>query len=140
MIDELIDKGPIKACKLDRSALKSLHAKGLIFFDVPIENTDHISVPPLENFVMNRVGGDYFETLLYKIFVSTDERTSIEKLANILEIDIESVKQAVSMYCRLGFAKKKNIELVVEGMHASWAEKSVEDEQNLKRTRTIPEG
>lgn len=49
-------------------------------------------VPPLENFVMNRVGGDYFENLLYKIFVSTDERTSVEKLAQMLDLDIEMVK------------------------------------------------
>ena len=26
---------------------------------------------------MNRVQGDYFETLLYKIFVSLDEHTSV---------------------------------------------------------------
>lgn len=35
------------------------------------------TVPPLEGFVMNRVLGDYFETLLYKVFVSLDEHTSI---------------------------------------------------------------
>jgi len=29
---------------------------------------------------MNRVTGDYFETLLYKIFVSIDERTSISEV------------------------------------------------------------
>ena len=42
-----------------------------------------ILVPPLENFVMNRVLGDYFETLLYKIFVSIDEHTNIAEV-NIL--------------------------------------------------------
>lgn len=41
---------------------------------------------------MNRVSGDYFENLLYKIFVSTDERTSVEKLAEVLDIDSEMVK------------------------------------------------
>ncbi len=41
---------------------------------------------------MNRVSGDYFENLLYKIFVSTDERISVEKLAQVLDIDIEMVK------------------------------------------------
>jgi len=39
-----------------------------------------LAVPPLEGFVMNRVTGDYFETLLYKIFVSIDERTSISEV------------------------------------------------------------
>lgn len=136
----MIDVGSIKAGKLDKQAVKSLYTKGLIFLDVPIENTDHIAVPPLENFVMNRVGGDYFENLLYKIFVSTDERTSIEKLANILDIDIEDVKQAVSMYCRLGFAKKKDIEPLSDPVwHTSWQEKSEQDENNLLRRKTVPE-
>jgi len=43
-----------------------------------------LSVPPLEGFVMNRVTGDYFETLLYKIFVSIDERTSISEVHSVL--------------------------------------------------------
>lgn len=48
-----------------------------MYLEVPIDDGDHISVPPLEGFVMNRVLGDYFETLLYKIFVSVDEKTSV---------------------------------------------------------------
>lgn len=56
--------------------------------DVPIEEDDYIALPPLEGFVMNRVLGDYFETLLYKIFVSIDEHTSVGE---------------VSVYCTLYF-------------------------------------
>ena len=41
------------------------------------------SVPPLEGFVMNRVQGDYFETLLYKIFVSIDEHTTVAEVSAI---------------------------------------------------------
>lgn len=70
---------------------------------------------------MNRVQGDYFETLLYKIFVSIDEQTNVaevgeddtepalwaharvftdqlicllppRQLANVLEIDLDLVK------------------------------------------------
>lgn len=40
-----------------------------------------ILVPPLEGFVMNRVQGDYFETLLYKIFVSIDEHTNVAEVS-----------------------------------------------------------
>ena len=28
---------------------------GLVYFDVPIDDNDYVIVPPLENFVMNRV-------------------------------------------------------------------------------------
>lgn len=52
-----------------------------MFLEVPIESNDFIIVPPLEGFVMNRVLGDYLETLLYKIFVSIDEHTSVEEVS-----------------------------------------------------------
>jgi hypothetical protein len=54
--------------------------KGFIYFDVNIEDDDHVVVPPLEGFVMNRVQGDFFETLLYKIFVSIDENTTVAEV------------------------------------------------------------
>ena len=40
-------------------------------------------MPPLEGFVMNRVLGDYFETLLYKIFVSIDEHTTVAEVGSV---------------------------------------------------------
>lgn len=113
VIDVLIDGGPREAGELDKAILQSLHKKGFIYFDVPINNEDILSLPPLEGFVMNRVSGDYFENILYKIFVSMDERTTMEKLAHINDMDVEMVKQAASIYCRLGFAKKKNVEPLV---------------------------
>ncbi|GFR89583.1 protein FAM91A1, partial [Elysia marginata] len=69
-----------------------LYRRGLIYLEVPIGDDDCISVPPLEGFVMNRVLGDYFETLLYKIFVSLDEHTPVAELANVLQIDLPLVK------------------------------------------------
>ena len=57
--------------------MHSLYLLGLIYLDILIDDNDHMIVPPLEGFVMNRVTGDYFETLLYKIFVSMDENTNV---------------------------------------------------------------
>ena len=76
LIDQLIDNGPCPAGYLNYQTVKQLFVKGFIYFDVTIEDEDHVMVPPLEGFVMNRVQGDFFETLLYKIFVSIDENTS----------------------------------------------------------------
>merc|ERR1740124_374731 len=73
---------------------------------------------------MNRVMGDYFENLLYKIFVSIDEHTKIGDLAAVLEVDVELVKNAISMYIRLGFAKKKSKEKM--DLHESWVGHKVE--------------
>ena len=50
---------------------------------MPVYESDRIIVPPLEGFVMNRVLGDYLETLLYKIFVSIDEHTSVKEVRRL---------------------------------------------------------
>ncbi|XP_065169343.1 protein FAM91A1 [Atheta coriaria] len=106
VIDSLIDYGSQTAGELNYFVVLSLYKKGLIYIDVPITAEDRVQVPPLQGFVMNRTLGDYFETLLYKIFVSIDEHTTVGELASVLEIETELVKQAVSLYCRLKFARK----------------------------------
>ncbi|XP_078360710.1 protein FAM91A1-like [Oculina patagonica] len=122
-IDSVIDKGPVRAGVMDLKVVQGLYTKGLIYIDVPIADDDYIVVPPLENFVMNRVLGDYFEVLMYKIFVSIDEHTNIAELANVLQIDLQLVKNAVSVYIRLGFAHKKGEEMDETKLHHSWTEK-----------------
>eukprot|EP00047_Mylnosiga_fluctuans_P004767 m.236504 g.236504 ORF g.236504 m.236504 type:complete len:826 (+) comp12981_c0_seq1:40-2517(+) len=121
-IDKLIDAGPMTCGHCDRAMIEALYVRGLVYLTVPINDEDCIVVPPLEGFVMNRVLGDSFENLLYKIFVSIDEYTTINELAGVLRIDLQLVKDAVSMYCRLGFARKKGFEAVPQGApwHSSW--------------------
>lgn len=119
LIDLLIDRGSQTAGTLDYSVVKGLYRRGLVYLDVPITTADKVSVPPLKGFVMNRIAGDYFETLLYKVFVSIDEHTSVAELAAVLQVECELVKQAVSLYCRLGFAKNLQPPPVVP-QHPSW--------------------
>lgn len=69
---------------------------------------------------MNRITGDYFETLLYKLFVSIDERSTLGELAALLQIDIDLVINAVSVYCRLAFTKKKSPNPANVNYDASW--------------------
>ncbi|KAK7068502.1 hypothetical protein SK128_025598 [Halocaridina rubra] len=120
VIDYLIDVGSQRAGDLDKECVHSLYTKGLVYIEVPISPSDCISVPPLEGFVMNRVLGDYLESLMYKIFVSIDEHTPVSELAKVLEIDLALVKVAVSLFCRLGFANKKNAEMPSFELHPSW--------------------
>ncbi|SPP77048.1 protein FAM91A1 [Drosophila guanche] len=119
LLDDLIDFGAQPAGKCDYNVVHSLYRKGLIYLDVPICGEDRISIPPLRNFVMNRVSGDYFENLLYKIFVSTDEHMTIAELAHMLQLELDCVKQAISFICRLGFAHRKQ-EQEQPPNHASW--------------------
>lgn len=56
-----------------------------MYLDVPVTSVDRVQVPPLQGFVMNRILGDYFETLLYKIFVSIDEQTTVGEVCVILQ-------------------------------------------------------
>ncbi|KAG7237810.1 hypothetical protein INR49_031823 [Caranx melampygus] len=110
-IDKMIDSGPQLAGSMEYNV---------------------VLMPPLEGFVMNRVQGDYFETLLYKIFVSIDEQTNVAELANVLEIDLDLVKNAVSMYCRLGFAVKKGQVFSSDQLHPTW--KNAPSVNRLKST------
>ena len=96
----------VLAGTLPREAVCSLHSAGLVRFGVPVSAEDRISVPPLTGFVMNRVGNDYLEKLLYEIFVSNDESTPLGNLAALLDQPAELVTRAASIACRLGFAKK----------------------------------
>ncbi len=100
-------EGQILSCKLPQNSLISLFIKGLVRFTVPISSEDYIFIPPLKNFIMNRTPNDYFEKLLYDILVTMDERTSVRELSNILRVKEDVIKAAVSLCCRLGFAKKK---------------------------------
>ncbi|KAM6974027.1 LOW QUALITY PROTEIN: protein FAM91A1 [Tautogolabrus adspersus] len=131
-IDKMIDAGPQLAGSMEYNVVLSLYNRGFIYLDVPISDDSCISVPPLEGFVMNRVQGDYFETLLYKIFVSIDEQTNVSELANVLEIDLDLVKNAVSMYCRLGFAVKKGQVFGSEQLNPTW--KNAPSVNRLKST------
>lgn len=72
------------------------------------------------------------EKLLYKIFVTIDDRTNVAQLAEILQVDEELVKFAISVFIRLGFAEKKNAE-APPGIHSSWSEYSAlhGDEQEI---------
>lgn len=101
--------------------------------DVPISGEDKISIPPLKNFVMNRVSGDYFENLLYKIFVSADEHMSMSELAQMLQISLDTVKQAVSFFCRLGFANKKT-DTIINEQHISWEERDAFEQTRVDVT------
>lgn len=100
----------------------NIFLQGLIYLDVPLTESDRVELPPLEGFVMNRTMGDYFETLLYKLFVSIDERVSLGELAALLQINIDLVINAVSVYCRLAFTKKKNPNANNIKYDASWSE------------------
>lgn len=101
----------VEAKDVDPLILKRLFQRGLVYIDVPVNDTDRICVPTLEGFVMNRVNGDNRENLLYKIFVSADENTTIMELADCLQIEVALVSQAASLFCRLGFAYKLSDDL-----------------------------
>lgn len=75
-------------------------------YSVPIDASDRIAVPPLKGFVMNRVGHDYLEKLLYEVFVSNDEAMSLDEVAALLDQPLDKILRAVSIACRLGFAVK----------------------------------
>ena len=144
-IDMLLDAGPVMAGKIDRAVVMALHARGLIWMEIPVTSDDVLLVTSLEKFVMNRVQGDWMEKLLYKIFVTIDERTNVAQLAEVLQVDEELVRNAASMFLRLGFAEKQ-IPEIVQGQHASWSQYAAlhgngdQDEAGARVTAAIVAG
>jgi hypothetical protein len=135
-VDMLLDCRAMPAGRIDRAVVSSLHTKGLAWLDIPVTSTDVLGVTSLENFVMNRTAqSDYMEKLLYKMFVTIDERSTVAQLAEVLQVDEELVRNAMSVFLRLGFAEKKNPE-EVQGAHPSWAEYAAThgDEQVAAKT------
>eukprot|EP00041_Stephanoeca_diplocostata_P003725 m.37467 g.37467 ORF g.37467 m.37467 type:complete len:874 (+) comp14563_c0_seq2:179-2800(+) len=122
VIDGLYDRGTTCVGVLDKGIVEILYRKNLVYFNVPIADDDKIYIPPLEGFVMNRVLGDYFENLLYKIFVTIDAHTTVKELALLLQQDLQLVKDAVSAYCRLGYAFKVGCDTLppLGDWHDSW--------------------
>eukprot|EP01060_Flectonema_neradi_P031335 TRINITY_DN472_c2_g1_i1.p1 TRINITY_DN472_c2_g1~~TRINITY_DN472_c2_g1_i1.p1 ORF type:complete len:924 (+),score=149.23 TRINITY_DN472_c2_g1_i1:92-2773(+) len=116
------------AATLPRSLVLSLHQKGILYPQVDVADADLTVVPPLNNFVMNRASTSPFEKLLYDILVSIDERTTVRQLASVLDRDINDIRNAVGIYCRLGMAYKKTAipilqELAAKGtFHESWSD------------------
>mmetsp|Transcript_43609 Transcript_43609/g.70821 ORF Transcript_43609/g.70821 Transcript_43609/m.70821 type:complete len:489 (+) Transcript_43609:784-2250(+) len=70
---------------------------------------------------MNRgMTGDELERLLYDVFVACSDSVNIEQLASMLEKPLETVKIAVSILVRLGYAKKLSIEPLNEESRVKW--------------------
>ncbi|XGW23868.1 hypothetical protein V3C99_005798 [Haemonchus contortus] len=122
VVDSILDEGPQPAGYLPVPVIQSLLNRGLVYLDVPVEEYDYVYVAPLDGFVMNRVLGDYFETLLYKIFVAIDDQTTVKEMAEMLHIDFHLVANAISVFCRLGFARKRVTGMETARLHYSWAQ------------------
>lgn len=101
---------------------------------------------------MNRTTNDVFEKVLYKLLVTVDERTSVSELSKIIEADVDVVRSAVSMCCRLQFAKRKMIkpinmhETSEDAFHNSWQAEITAYHDSIKsysltgETFTVEEG
>ena len=115
---------------MDKDVVRSLYNKGLVYFEVPITNADYVYVPTLDGFVMNRVQGDFLETLLYKIFVTLDGQMTSKDISEVLDTDEELVQNAISVFCRLGFAKKRQTGVESMSLHSSWYQTSPDNSIN----------
>ncbi|CAG0881006.1 unnamed protein product, partial [Darwinula stevensoni] len=120
VIDKLIDDGPQKAGSLDYSSVHSLYQKGLVYVDVPIDSGDCVEIPPLEGFVMNRLMGDYFETLLYKVLVSIHHDSSVKEVGEILKVPESLLKRVLSFAVRMGLGVRKGFQPESFVTHTSW--------------------
>lgn len=105
--------GGARYADLNGMAVRQLYQRGLVWLEVPVRPEDHLSIPPLEGFVSNKTAGaaaaDPLETLLYQIFVAASDRVTVAKLADILNVDVPTLRVAISMACRLRFCRKLDV-------------------------------
>jgi hypothetical protein len=95
--------------KFAESDIRGLYNESLIYIAVPLSAQDTVKLLPLDNFVMNRVGGDYLEGLCYKSFISIDESTTVLQLSGMLAIDVAEIAKVLSLFIRLSLAEKVTI-------------------------------
>lgn len=93
---------------LDPEVVRGLYQRGLVYLDVPVFPDDHFQVSNLQGFISNReqTYEDPTEELLYAVFVASSEHATVAELAATLQADPFQLEAAVSLACRLGWAKK----------------------------------
>lgn len=99
-------QGGIEIGNFEESDLRILFKENLLYISIPLAPEDTIKLLPLDNFVMNRVGGDYLEGLCYKSFISIDDRTTVFQLSKMLDVNVAEIAKVLSFFIRLGLAEK----------------------------------
>lgn len=111
--------------KYKEEEIRGLINENLIYISVPLTPQDTVKLLPLDNFVMNRVGGDYLEGLCYKSFISIDDRTTVKQLSKMLAVDVAEIAKVLSLFIRLGLAEKVSTDEQLDGENSENAAKRV---------------
>ncbi|KAJ7533533.1 hypothetical protein O6H91_13G054100 [Diphasiastrum complanatum] len=108
VVDKICKEDINQFGELDPDVVQALYRKGLVYLDVPVYPDDRFQVSNLEGFISNReqLYEDPTEELLYAVFVASSEHSTIADLARTLQADLSQLEAAVSLACRLGWAKK----------------------------------
>ncbi|KAG2497046.1 hypothetical protein HYH03_005046 [Edaphochlamys debaryana] len=115
----------IRVRDLQPSVLRGLLRKGLAYLEIPIEQDDRFSIPPLEGFVSNKTAdagdaaADPVESLLYSVFVANSERMTVAQLAGILGVELAELQAALAVACRLGFATRVTDTMMLPPPHVA---------------------
>ena len=96
--------------------VRTLINENLIYVSINLTPAATVKLLPLDNFVMNRVGGDYLEGLCYKSFISIDDRTTVEQLSKMLAVDVNEIAKVLSLFIRLGLAEKVEADEQLDGI------------------------
>jgi hypothetical protein len=115
----------IEIGRVPEDEIRNLISESLVYITVPLSPQDTVKLLPLDNFVMNRVGGDYLEGLCYKSFISIDDRTTVDQLSKMLAVDVSEIAKVLSLFIRLGLAEKVALVEQVDGPSPEPAAKRV---------------
>ena len=91
-LNQLIEQ-PMLTTKIDKRCMYELMNEKLAYIEIPIGVSDKFRVKILENFVMNRLSGDYMESILYKVFNVLSSSLTVWETAELLDLHVEVVLQ-----------------------------------------------
>lgn len=103
-------KGGAEISSFSEDDIVGLLRENAVYISVPLTPQDTVKLLPLDNFVMNRVGGDYLEGLCYKSFISIDSRTTVEQLSKLLAVEVQEIAKVLSLFIRLGLAERVSLD------------------------------
>ncbi|KAL0210923.1 hypothetical protein P9112_009221 [Eukaryota sp. TZLM1-RC] len=105
---ELLKQEPLPITSINPSTLSSLLSRDYVLIAFPVSLSDVFIVQPLQGFVMNRLGNDWFEGVLYDVFMAFNGVFTIESIASTLSLSVNIVCIAASVLARLNLVFKRS--------------------------------
>ncbi|KAL0228501.1 hypothetical protein RCL1_004644 [Eukaryota sp. TZLM3-RCL] len=120
----VLKQGTVPCSLFSKQVINSLRRRDFVLLSYPVASHDVFVVPALEGFVMNKLGQDWMEGLLYDLFANFNGIFTIETIAETLSLPLRTVSIGASLLARLGLIIKRGGVEQIEENSGNGQEKS----------------